>query len=136
VLFLPVFVVELFLLSLFVEALTYGVLCGVFISLFPVKFLLACTHVLTLCQTYYSGYHYLLYSFVLLLVPFISFGATAQFWPWLSSIKHSVSLQFTRSLTVARHLPVHKDRHTQRPRLKRDSNPQSRLPSERRQCMP
>jgi hypothetical protein len=40
VLFLPVFVVELLILSMFVEALVCGVLCGVFISLFPVPFIM------------------------------------------------------------------------------------------------
>jgi hypothetical protein len=55
--FLPVLLLLLLLLflSLCIEALVCGVLCGVFTSLFPVTFLWACTHVLTLCQTYYSG---------------------------------------------------------------------------------
>jgi hypothetical protein len=47
----PTCVVELCPLSLCVGALIYGVLCGVFISLFPVTFLWVCTHVLTLRQT-------------------------------------------------------------------------------------
>jgi hypothetical protein len=67
--YVPTRVVKLLLPSLYVEALLFGVLCGVFISLFLVTFLWVCTHVLTLCQIYYSGCHYLLCSFVLLLVP-------------------------------------------------------------------
>jgi hypothetical protein len=40
VLFLPVFVVELLVLPMFVQALVCGVLCVVFISLFPVTFIM------------------------------------------------------------------------------------------------
>jgi Na+/proline symporter len=43
VLFLPVFVVGLLVLSMCIEALVSGVLCGVFISLFPVTFIMGRT---------------------------------------------------------------------------------------------
>lgn len=56
---LPVFVVGLLVLSMCIEALVSGVLCGVFISLFPMKFLWVYTYVLTLYRLYYSGYHIL-----------------------------------------------------------------------------
>jgi hypothetical protein len=39
------------------EALFCCVLCGIFINLFPVALLWACTHVLSQCQTYCSGIH-------------------------------------------------------------------------------
>jgi hypothetical protein len=92
---------------------------------------------------------------------FFPLALQPQFGPWPTSMKLSVSLRFSRSSTfggtpwagdqlVARPLHVHKHRKT-RARTRThththtnikhtcpewDSNPRSRLPSERRQCMP